>query len=140
MTEEKNKQNRINKEMLLRKSVVKGNGNNGAEINKMAENHHSAVHPGSSILEGKSASKSDDVVNVEKEVEKEVEKIVKEGKEGKEGIQSVNMKIPVLQVNKDVENFPHGNQNSDADLGSAMVQIPFHTQLLSVSLMDQFIF
>ena len=136
MTEEKNKQNRINKEMLLRKSVRKENGNNVAEINKMAENHCSAVHPGSSNIEEKDTSKSDEVVTVVKEVEKKVEQIVKEGKEGKEGIQSANMKTPVLQINKDVEKIPSSYQNSDADLGSAMVKIPYPYFLLA-NFLDQ---
>ena len=65
----------MNKQMLVRKTVVREIGINDAD--QTTENHHSTGHAGDSILEEKEdVSRSHDVDSAEEEVEKEEEEEV----------------------------------------------------------------
>ena len=71
-TDERNKQKVINKQMLLRKTVVREIGNNDAD--QTGGNHHSTAHTADSVPEEKeNVSRSHDVGSVEGEEEKEEE-------------------------------------------------------------------
>ena len=109
--------------MLVRKTVIRGIGENGA--GGMAENHHSAVHTGASILEEKDSIRSDDVESVEEEKEKEEEKEEEEDKEEEKEEEEEEIGTVTLPSDSTLpSSLPHPTPSSASITASNTEQTP----------------